>query len=136
MRMLRFLFLPLMGALSLVAAPALALEKPNPLPSIGTSVRVMAPALGSGWHYGEFNQLRVVPPCYRVIIFSAGSLRRIEHILSVNEFTRIQVTDERRDGRTNASAAVTEKNDDGNWREFPLEPLHAAEQSCRVRENR
>ena len=135
MRMLQSPLVLLIGALLLVAGSTLALDRPNPLPLIGTPVRVMAPALGPGWHYGEFNRLRVEPPCYRVVIFSTGSTRRVEHILSVNEFTRIQVADELEDGRKNSSAALTEKNHDRNWHEFPLESLQAAEKTCRVRES-
>lgn len=137
-RVLRSSLISLMGALLSAPILSVALERPNVLPLVGTQVRVMAPALGSGWHYGEFNRLRVEPPCYRVLIFSTGPIRRIEHTLSAGEFTRIQVADHPSGEQAKSSAAVAAagKNHDVTWRELSLELLLTAEKTCGVRGSR
>jgi hypothetical protein len=133
--MLRSCIVALSGVLLSVPAAGLAQENARTLPLVGTKVRVMAPALGSGWHYGEFNRLRVEPPCYRVLIFSTGATSRIEHTLSVREFVRIQIAEGNGDGQARSFSAIADQDRDSNWRELSVELLLEAEKACGFRQS-
>jgi hypothetical protein len=60
------------------------------LPRIGARVRVLASVLGPGWHAGMFNRLRVEPPCYWILIFAPGQIRRVTATLSVRDLERLE----------------------------------------------
>jgi len=121
----------LVGALWWAPMANLASEEYNALPPIGTQVRVMAPSLGPGWHYGQFNRLRVEPPCYRVLILSGGPTRPVHHILSPGELTRIEVADHSPGAQPKSSGvAAAGKDPHVTWHEFALDQLLAAEKAC------
>ena len=65
-------------------------SKEYAVPEVGALVRVMIPRLGSGWHYGMFNRLRVEPPCYRVVIFHNNGTNQIKEILAMKEIEQLQ----------------------------------------------
>lgn len=118
-----------------IATGATAAE--NDLPLTGARVRVVVPSLGSEWQIGIFNRLRVEPPCYRVILFELAQPRRVRAVLSVREISRLEVS-RVYDGRTrvtpNEPTDRAEREDE--WRNVSLDALRAAEQHCRIRDDR
>ncbi len=128
----RSLLIVLVVALWWAPMASLASDEYNALPPIGTQVRVMAPSLGPGWHYGQFNRLRVEPPCYRVLIFSGGPTRRIDHILSPGELTRIEVADHSPSVQPKSSAGIAASGKDPHvtWHELALDQLLTTEKAC------
>lgn len=137
--MLGILFLVLAAILASNVAAATRAEpetQPSPsLPAVGARVRVLAPALGAGWHTGMFNRLRVEPPCYRIILFASGPTRSVRATLSVRDLMALQVSTIY-DGRTRFEPAEPseEAYAGETWSEVPLELLRAAERHCRVSE--
>ncbi len=62
----------------------------NPVPEVGTLVRVRILRLGSGWHFGMFNRLRVEPPCFRVVLLHYDGTNRIKEIIAMEEIEQLQ----------------------------------------------
>jgi hypothetical protein len=80
-------------AAAALAAPGLA-QTPGPgaVPAIGARVRIVAPGLGPGWRVGMFNRTRQEPPCYLVLLFDPGPIRRVAATVPLAAVARLQVS--------------------------------------------
>ncbi len=82
------LFLAALGA---AACLDQAGEQPaHVVPSVGGAVRFVAPKLGSAWHVGMFNRLRVEPPCYVVALFSTDGTNQLQETFALAELAKLQ----------------------------------------------
>jgi hypothetical protein len=61
-------------------------------PRIQSRVRAKVPRLGPGWRVGMFNMTVSQPPCYEVLLFDPGPIRRVVVIIPISEVSRLQVS--------------------------------------------
>lgn len=107
----------------LVPAPAVQSEERN-VPAVGALVRVVAPSLGAGWHYGMFNRTRTEPPCYLVLTFHSDGTNRIKRTLMFTDINKLQVH-KTYDGVAKMAPFTGGKQTWGeqDWREIPVKLL-------------
>ncbi len=84
----------LVAVIVATAAPGFSQSQEQPtraIPKVGGLVRVVAPKLGSEWHVGMFNRIRVEPPCYVVFLFTTDGNYQLRETLSLAELEQLQV---------------------------------------------
>jgi hypothetical protein len=92
------------------------------VPAIGSRVRIQSPELGTGWRVGMFNQTRLEPPCYIVLLWDPGPTRRLSATVPVELVTRMQLSSEA--GMTAAVDNEAAASIDGErWREVQMDSM-------------
>jgi hypothetical protein len=108
-------------------AQAPSLDPRPPIePAIGARVRVVVPQLGPGWRTGMFNRTRQEPPCYLVLVFDPGPIRRIAVTIPVAAVTRLQVSTRPPGSGSEASDPGAAAFDGEAWTDVALDPVRAA----------
>ncbi len=124
-------FVTLGFCLSLVISGVAKTAKPGSLPVVGALVRVEAPWLGTGWHVGIFNRLRVEPPCFRVVIFARNGSSRVAHMLGIQELERMQVhLVYNRENKIAPAEALAGGRVSDDWAEVLMDMLQASVAHC------
>jgi hypothetical protein len=100
------------------------------VPAIGARVRVVVPRLGPGWRTGMFNRTRQEPPCYLVLLFHPGPVRRIADTVHIGAVTRLQMsTLYPGDGPADPDPGAAGHDGEG-WQEVAIDPLKALGRHC------
>lgn len=123
---IRILFFSL--AISLLAQAETTVPG-NPLPEIGSRIRVTAPSLNPGWHIGKLNRFRVEPICYTILIFGSPGKNEVTAMFTLGEISQIQVSNLYNDGRANYDPTMPSHPDE-KWSDMSLEALRSANK-CR-----
>lgn len=124
-------FVALALALSFIFPGVTGAAEPASLPAVGALVRVEVPPLGTGWHVGMFNRLRVEPPCYRVAIFAGDGSNRVTRMLGMRELERMQVHRVYKGGDQIAPAqALAGGPVSDDWAEVSMDMLGASVAHC------
>ena len=117
----------------LVLAPIASIAAPG-APRIGAGARIQAAELGPGWHHGFFNQLRLVPPCYLVMIFapreSSEEPLRVQVTVPAARITRLQVTSAPGSSMQEWGGLRRQTAPEDSWRDVDLVPLLPAPGQC------
>jgi hypothetical protein len=99
------------------------------LPEVGSRIRVTASQLGSGWHVGMLNRIRVEPICYVVLVFGSLNKNEVTTTLTLSGITQIQVSNLYNDGRVGYDPSKLSYPKE-KWADVPLETLRSVSK-CR-----
>jgi len=120
------------AACALLLGALLACERTAPVtgvPPIGARVRILSPRLGTGWHVGMFNQTRMEPACYVVLLMDAAPVRQLRAMVPVQIVTRMQLSSE-----PAMTAAIDNTAADSiageRWRDVRLDSIQNTRPDC------
>src|SRR5262249_25111397 len=80
-------------ALALITALMYPAQPERPAaPPVQSRVRATVPRLGPGWRVGMLSATLTQPPCYEVLLFDPGPVRRVSVIIPIAQVSRLQVS--------------------------------------------